>query len=63
MNDLAGAFARAITQMGPCNAALSGQGYWTCDVPGGCSDCRSLAREINDTEQIATWNAERAEGL
>lgn len=42
--------------MFPCYAATSGEGYWTCDTPGGCPDCRALAREINDTEQLATWD-------
>lgn len=44
-----------------CHAARTGEGYWTCDVPGGCADCRALAAEIDDTEQIAAWDAERAE--
>lgn len=38
-----------------CYAARSGEGYWTCDVPGGCPDCRSLATEINDTAQLDAW--------
>lgn len=60
MTDLTGAFARVVRQMGPCNAALSGAGYWTCDVPGGCKDCRALAREIDDQEQLQTWKDEVA---
>lgn len=43
-----------------CHAARTGAGYWTCDVRGGCSDCRALAREIGDTEQLAEWKAEKA---
>lgn len=42
-----------------CHAARTGEGYWTCDVPGGCSDCRALAREIDDTDQIAQWSLGR----
>jgi hypothetical protein len=45
--------------MTECSAAKTGLGYWTCDVPGGCRDCRVIAIEANDTEQLATWNAER----
>lgn len=44
----------------PCHAARSGEGYWTCDVLGGCSDCRSLAREISDLDTIAFWDSEKA---
>lgn len=32
-----------------CHAARTGEGYWTCDVPGGCTDCRALAAELGDT--------------
>ena len=42
-----------------CHAARTGEGYWTCDVPGGCGDCRTLAVEIEDRAQIAAWDAER----
>jgi hypothetical protein len=42
-----------------CHAARASEGYWTCDVPGGCSDCRALAREIDDTEQIVRWDAQQ----
>ena len=45
-----------------CSAAVSGAGYWTCDVVGGCGDCRHLAVEIQDAEQIAQWDAARAAG-
>lgn len=40
--------------------AGDGTGYWNCDVPGGCADCRSLAREIEDTEQLSVWAEERS---
>jgi hypothetical protein len=33
-----------------CYAARTGEGYWTCDVPGGCTDCRALARELGDRD-------------
>jgi hypothetical protein len=33
-----------------CYAARTREGYWNCDVPGGCTDCRRLAREINDRD-------------
>lgn len=36
----------------PCHAARTGEGYWTCDIPGGCVDCRALAAEIGDTVSI-----------
>lgn len=36
-----------------CSAARTGDGYWTCDVPGGCPDCRTLALELNDRETFA----------
>jgi hypothetical protein len=45
--------------MDECSATKTTMGYWTCDVPGGCSDCRAIAREANDTEQLAVWDAER----
>lgn len=32
----------------PCHAARTGNGYWTCDHPGGCTDCRALAAEADD---------------
>lgn len=44
-----------------CAAAISGQGYWTCDVVGGCDDCRRIARSANDVEVLNDWNAERRE--
>lgn len=44
-----------------CYAAISTEGYWTCDVPGGCRDCRSLARSAEDDYQLDEWKAERAE--
>lgn len=42
-----------------CSAARTGEGYWTCDQHG-CSDCRSLARDIEDWDQLAEWATERA---
>lgn len=41
-----------------CSAAITGDGYWTCDVPGGCTDCRRLARAIDDKYQLAIWREE-----
>lgn len=49
--------------MTPCRAARTGEGYWTCDVPGGCGDCRHLAVALPDPDQIAEWNAERAAAI
>lgn len=43
-----------------CSAAATGLGYWTCDVHGGCSDCRSIARSANDRDLLNEWDAERA---
>lgn len=51
---LTGAFGVTCT-----HAARTGEGYWTCDVPGGCADCRDLASEIDDDEQINEWDAQR----
>lgn len=48
------------TTTNPCHAATSGDGYWTCDTLGGCADCRQLARELSDTEQLAEWDAAKA---
>lgn len=42
-----------------CSAALTGNGYWTCDVVGGCRDCRLLARAIGDTETLDGWKDEK----
>lgn len=36
-----------------------GNGYWYCDVPGGCRGCRHLARDIEDWDQVLEWNEER----
>lgn len=44
----------------PVACAGTGTGYWNCDVPGGCSDCRSLAREIGDADQLAAWKEDLA---
>jgi hypothetical protein len=33
-----------------CQAARTGAGYWTCDTPGGCPDCRALAAELGDAD-------------
>jgi hypothetical protein len=38
-----------------CDAATSGEGYWTCDL-GGCKPCRALARGADDWEQLAEWD-------
>ena len=35
-----------------------GNGYWYCDLPGGCPDCRALATEAGDGAQLAAWKAE-----
>jgi hypothetical protein len=40
----------------PC--AGEGNGYWLCDVVGGCAGCRELAAAIDDTDQLADWKAE-----
>jgi hypothetical protein len=40
----------------PC--AGEGVGYWECDTPGGCTDCRNLAISLNDHEQFACWGAD-----
>lgn len=37
----------------PC--AGEGVGYFNCDVPGGCDDCRHLAISIDDFEQFDAW--------
>ena len=37
----------------PC--AGEGVGYWECDTPGGCTDCRELAISLNDYTQFDTW--------
>lgn len=43
-----------------CSAEISGYGYWTCDVHGGCPDCRRLAYDAQDEMQLALWNAQRS---
>lgn len=35
--------------------AGDGNGYWLCDVPGGCVGCRELATAIDDADQLAEW--------
>lgn len=50
---MTGATATVLTD---CSAARTGEGYWTCDQPGGCDDCRRLAVEIDDHEQLSVWN-------
>lgn len=44
------ALAKAAVAAKGCHAARTGEGYWTCDVPGGCVDCRALAAEIDDRD-------------
>lgn len=41
-----------------CHAARTGEGYWTCDVPGGCPDCRRLAIELDDKATLDTWKGQ-----
>jgi hypothetical protein len=43
----------------PCYAATSGEGYWTCDQLGGCTDCRSIARSAGDTDQLQAWKEDK----
>lgn len=43
-----------------CNAERTGEGYWTCDVPGGCPGCRHLAMMIEDPAQFRAWDEELA---
>lgn len=45
--------------MAQCSAESSGEGYWTCDVLGGCPGCRELARSLDDLDQIAEWDNDR----
>ena len=59
----------------PCRAALAtcddDEGYWHCDVPGGCEDCYRLAVDIEDDGLVEDWDQEfsrlqrqrRAEGF
>lgn len=42
-----------------CYAERSREGYWTCDVPGGCSECRRLAHEARDKYILLEWATER----
>lgn len=37
----------AVLAVRECYAARTGEGYWTCDVPGYCTDCAALADEAN----------------
>lgn len=39
-----------------CHAAETGEGYWTCDVVGGCRGCRFLARDAEDFSVLAEWS-------
>jgi hypothetical protein len=43
----------------PCYAETTGNGYWTCDVTGGCSGCRQIARDTEDFDQLREWSVER----
>ena len=43
-----------------CFAAVHGNGYWTCDVVGGCQGCRFLARGLDDKDQLKEWLIERS---
>lgn len=36
-----------------------GVGYWECDVPGGCADCRRIARAAEDWGLLEEWRLER----
>lgn len=38
------------------NCAGVGNGYWECDIPGGCRDCKDLALEAGDFAQLFDWN-------
>lgn len=40
-----------------CEAAATGDGYWTCDTVGGCEDCRVLARQAEDDDTLEEWDA------
>lgn len=42
----------------PASCAGAGEGYWRCDVAGGCADCRALARAAADDDQLEEWEAE-----
>lgn len=44
-----------------CSAARTREGYWTCDVPGGCDDCRQIARDGRDWYQFKIWAEETSE--
>jgi hypothetical protein len=41
------------TETTPC--AGVGNGYFECDIPGGCPDCRRLAIDIDDDLQFDEW--------
>lgn len=43
-----------------CIAAVTGNGYWVCDVLGGCRGCRDLALGAEDKEQLKAWLIERS---
>ena len=51
----------------PCNAETSGEGYWTCNVEGGCPGCYQLAiesaRTFGPDEALEEWQAARKAGL
>lgn len=42
-----------------CSAEITTEGYWTCDIVGGCTDCRRIAE--GDTDLLTEWKAERTE--
>lgn len=44
-----------------CNAERTGEGYWTCDTPGGCPGCREIAASAGDRDQLAEWAQELLE--